>query len=187
VNGAGKSTLLKMVAGHLAPDAGEVRLGAALKLGYFSQNALDLLDPELTIWEHVDRAFPGASTPSKRSLLGAFDFPGDDIDKHVRVLSGGERSRLILAQMLFDPPNFLVLDEPTNHLDLATKEMLVETLRDFPGTMLFVSHDRTFLRGLASRVLVLPEPGDGGRPAVFHDSYAKWVEHTGLEAPGVHR
>ncbi len=187
VNGAGKSTLLKMVAGHAQPDSGLVRLGAALKLGYFSQNALDLLDPELTIWEQIDHAFPGATTPSKRSLLGAFDFPGDDIDKHIRVLSGGERSRLILAHMLFDPPNFLVLDEPTNHLDLATKEMLVRTLEGFSGTMLFVSHDRGFLRGLANRVLVLPAPGEGGRPGVFHESYAKWVEHTGIEAPGVHR
>jgi len=187
VNGAGKSTLLKMLAGRLQPDSGEVRLGAALKLGYFSQNALDLLDPALTVWEQIDHAFPAATTPSKRSLLGAFDFPGDDIDKHIRVLSGGERSRLILAQMLFDPPNFLVLDEPTNHLDLATKEMLVATLRDFSGTMVFVSHDRTFLRGLASRVLVLSGDGAGGKPGVFHDSYSKWVEHTGLEAPGVHR
>src|SRR5258706_724386 len=177
VNGAGKSTLLKMVAGHAQPDSGLVRLGAALKLGYFSQNTLDLLDPELTIWEQIDHAFPGATTPSKRSLLGAFDFPGDDIDKHIRVLSGGERSRLILAHMLFDPPNFLVLDEPTNHLDLATKEMLVRTLEGFSGTMLFVSHDRGFLRGLANRVLVLPAPGEGGRPGVFHESYAKWVEH----------
>jgi ATPase subunit of ABC transporter with duplicated ATPase domains len=185
-NGAGKSTLLKMVAGHVAPDAGEVKLGASLELGYFSQNALDLLDPELTVWEQIDHAFPLASTPSKRSLLGAFDFPGDDIDKHIRVLSGGERSRLILAQMLFDPPNFLVLDEPTNHLDLDTKEMLVRTLHEFTGTMLFVSHDRAFLRGLANKVLVLP--GDeGGAPQVFHRTYAEWVEHTGLEAPGVHR
>jgi ATPase subunit of ABC transporter with duplicated ATPase domains len=187
VNGAGKSTLLKMVAGHLQPDSGEVRLGASLKLGYFSQNALDLLDPALTTYEQIDHAFPTATTPSKRSLLGAFDFPGDDIDKHIRVLSGGERSRLILAQMLFDPPNFLVLDEPTNHLDLATKQMLVETLAGFEGTMLFVSHDRTFLRGLANRVLVLPGPGEGARPQVFHDSYAQWVERTGIEAPGVHR
>ena len=187
VNGAGKSTLLKMVAGELQPDSGEVRLGASLKLGYFSQNALDLLDPELTIWEQIDHAFPAASTPSKRSLLGAFDFPGDDIDKHIRVLSGGERSRLILAQMLFDPPNFLVLDEPTNHLDLATKEMLVKTLAGFSGTMLFVSHDRTFLRGLSNRVLVLDGADGAKKPSVFHDSYAKWVEHTGIEAPGVHR
>jgi ATPase subunit of ABC transporter with duplicated ATPase domains len=185
MNGAGKSTLLKMVAGQVSPDGGEVRLGASLKLGYFSQNALDLLDPTLTIYEQIDRAFPLASTPSKRSLLGSFDFPGDDIDKHIRVLSGGERSRLILAQMLFDPPNFLVLDEPTNHLDLETKEMLVKTLEGFSGTMLFVSHDRTFLRGLANRVLVLG--GVGERPEIHHRSYAQWVEHSGLEAPGVHR
>ncbi len=185
VNGAGKSTLLKMIAGHVQPDAGTVKLGASLKLGYFSQNALDLLDPALTTWEQIDHAFPAATTPSKRSLLGAFDFPGDDIDKHIRVLSGGERSRLVLAQMLFDPPNFLVLDEPTNHLDLATKQMLVKTLVGFSGTMIFVSHDRTFLRGLANRVLVLGQPGEA--PSVFHDSYEKWVERTGLEAPGVHR
>jgi ATPase subunit of ABC transporter with duplicated ATPase domains len=185
VNGAGKSTLLKMVAGHLQPDSGEVRVGAAVKLGYFSQNALDLLDPELTVWEQIDHEFPGATTPSKRNLLGSFDFPGDEIDKHIRVLSGGERSRLVLAQMLYDPPNFLVLDEPTNHLDLATKEMLVKTLEGFSGTMLFVSHDRTFLRGLANRVLVLGGPGE--KPEVFHRSYAEWVEMTGLEAPGVHR
>jgi ATPase subunit of ABC transporter with duplicated ATPase domains len=185
-NGAGKSTLLKMVAGKIQPDAGEVKLGASLELGYFSQNALDLLDPELTVWEQIDHAFPLATTPSKRSLLGAFDFPGDDIDKHIRVLSGGERSRLILAQMLFDPPNFLVLDEPTNHLDLDTKEMLVRTLHDFTGTMLFVSHDRTFLRGLANKVLVLPGD-DGSKPEIYHRTYTQWVEHTGLEAPGVHR
>ncbi|MBL8857502.1 MAG: ABC-F family ATP-binding cassette domain-containing protein [Planctomycetes bacterium] len=184
-NGAGKSTLLKLVAGHTQADAGEVKLGASLQLGYFSQNALDLLDPKLTIWEQIDRAFPLASTPSKRSLLGAFDFPGDDIDKHIAVLSGGERSRLILAQMLFDPPNFLVLDEPTNHLDLETKEMLVKTLDHFEGTMLFVSHDRTFLRGLATRVLVLDS--EGGKPEIHHRSYSQWVEHSGLEAPGVHR
>jgi ATPase subunit of ABC transporter with duplicated ATPase domains len=105
------------------------------------------------------------------------------------VLSGGERSRLVLAQMLFDPPNFLVLDEPTNHLDLATKEMLVKTLHDFDGTMLFVSHDRTFLRGLATKVLDLSGGGEGvaRQPLVFHGSYDQWVERTGHEAPGVHR
>jgi ATPase subunit of ABC transporter with duplicated ATPase domains len=184
-NGAGKSTLLKLVAGHAQPDGGGVKLGASLKLGYFSQNALDLLDPQLTIYEQIDHAFPLASTPSKRSLLGSFDFPGDDIDKPISVLSGGEKSRLILAQMLFDPPNFLVLDEPTNHLDLETKEMLVKTLEGFQGTMLFVSHDRTFLRGLANRVLVLS--AEGARPEIHHRSYAQWVEHSGLEAPGVHR
>jgi ATPase subunit of ABC transporter with duplicated ATPase domains len=189
VNGAGKTTLLKLVAGVTKPDAGEVRLGASLKLGYFAQSALEILDPALTVWEQIDRAFPTATTPSKRSLLGAFDFPGDEIDKRIAVLSGGERSRLVLAQMLFDPPNFLVLDEPTNHLDLATKEMLVKTLTDFDGTMLFVSHDRTFLRGLANKVLDLSGGGDGTsrQPLIFQSSYEKWVERTGHEAPGVHR
>jgi ATPase subunit of ABC transporter with duplicated ATPase domains len=125
-----------------------------------------------------------------RTLLGAFQFSGTDIDKPVRVLSGGEKSRLVMARMLFDPPNFLVLDEPTNHLDLETKEMLVAALHDFEGTMLFVSHDRTFLRGLATRVLEL-RPGDGnGTPAqpprLYPGSYVEFVERTGAEAPGVH-
>ncbi len=189
VNGAGKTTLLKLVAGVIAPDAGSVRLGASLKLGTFAQSALEILDPSLSVWEEIDRAFPVASTAAKRSLLGAFDFPGDDIEKRVAVLSGGERSRLVLARMLFDPPNFLVLDEPTNHLDLVTKEMLVKTLADFDGTMLFVSHDRAFLRGLSTRVLDLSGGGEGTakRPLVFHGSYEAWVERTGHEAPGVHR
>ena len=189
VNGAGKSTLLKMVAGALEPDAGSVRLGASLKLGYFAQSALEILDPKLTVWEQIDGAFPTATIPSKRSLLGAFDFPGDDIEKHIHALSGGERSRLVLAQMLFDPPNFLVLDEPTNHLDLETKEMLVKTLTAFEGTMLFVSHDRAFLRGLATNVLDLSGGGEGiaQKPLVFPGDYRQWVERTGHEAPGVHR
>jgi ATPase subunit of ABC transporter with duplicated ATPase domains len=138
------------------------------------------------VWEQLDHRFPLATTGSKRNLLGAFQFSGDDIDKRVAVLSGGERSRLVLALMLFDPPNFLVLDEPTNHLDLLTKEMLVATLRDFGGTMLFVSHDRTFLRGLANRVLDVSACPQGGRPVVYPGSYADWVEKTGTEAPGVH-
>jgi ATPase subunit of ABC transporter with duplicated ATPase domains len=187
VNGAGKSTLLKLVAGALEPDRGAVKLGASLKLGYFSQSALDILDPERTVYEQLDAAFPTATTPSKRNALGAFDFPGDEIDKPIRVLSGGEKSRLVLCQMLFDPPNFLVLDEPTNHLDLDTKQMLVQTLAKFEGTMLFVSHDRTFLKGLATRVLDLTGTTEGRQPTVHHGSYERWVEHTGQEAPGVHR
>mgnify|MGYP000016118283 CR=1 FL=1 len=185
VNGAGKTTLLKMVAGILAVDSGELRLGASLKLGYFSQSALEILDAKKTVWEDIDGRFPLASIATKRNLLGAFQFGEDDITKRVSMLSGGERSRLVLAQMLFDPPNFLVLDEPTNHLDMATKEMLVKTLHEFEGTMLFVSHDRTFLKGLATRVLDLS--GNGGRsPLVFHSSYSEWVDRTGHEAPGVH-
>ncbi|MCP3915643.1 MAG: ABC-F family ATP-binding cassette domain-containing protein [bacterium] len=188
VNGSGKTTLLKLITGELVPDAGEVKLGAGLKLGYFAQSALELLDPSLTVYGQIDEAYPAATTPSKRTLLGAFDFPGDEIDKPIRVLSGGERSRLVLAQMLFDPPNFLVLDEPTNHLDLATKEILVRTLSKFDGTMLFVSHDRTFLRGLANKVLDLSGGGEGKtrKPLVFHGDYPAWVERTGHEAPGVH-
>jgi ATPase subunit of ABC transporter with duplicated ATPase domains len=186
-NGSGKSTLLKMVAGATAPDAGAIKIGASVKLGYFAQEALDVLDPARTVWEEIDARFPLANIGTKRNLLGAFEFSGDDIEKRVSVLSGGEKSRLVLALMLFDPPNFLVLDEPTNHLDLFTKEMLVATLKDFGGTMLFVSHDRTFLRGLANRVLDVTGDGHERQPKVYEGSYAAWVEATGEEAPGVHR
>ncbi|HEU4417331.1 MAG TPA: ATP-binding cassette domain-containing protein, partial [Planctomycetota bacterium] len=185
-NGSGKTTLLKMVAGHLEPDSGTVKLGS-VKLGYFAQQALDLLDPDLTVYEQVDRKFPLEATGQKRTLLGAFQFSGDDHEKRIAVLSGGEKSRLVLALMLFDPPNFLVLDEPTNHLDLVTKEMLVRTLQDFDGTMLFVSHDRGFLRGLATRVLDVSACAEGKLPAVYPGSYVEWVDRTGMEAPGVHR
>jgi ATPase subunit of ABC transporter with duplicated ATPase domains len=185
-NGSGKTTLLKMVAGQLQPDAGTVKLGS-VKMGYFAQQALELLDPDLTVYEQVDRKFPLASTGAKRNLLGAFQFSGDEQDKLVKFLSGGEKSRLVLALMLFDPPNFLVLDEPTNHLDLLTKEMLVRTLQDFDGTMLFVSHDRGFLRGLANRVLDVSECAAGRAAKAYPGSYVEWVEKTGMEAPGVHR
>ena len=184
-NGAGKSTLLKMVAGAIQPDAGTVRLGASLGLGYFSQQALDLLDPELTVLEQMQNDFPMEGLGVLRNLLGAFQFSGDDVDKKVRSLSGGEKSRLVMARMLFNPPNFLVLDEPTNHLDLATKEMLIEALKNFEGTMLFVSHDRTFLRGLANRVLELGGEEHEG-PLAFGGTYAEYVERMGREAPGVH-
>ena len=186
-NGAGKTTLLRMVAGVLPPDAGEVKLGASLKLGYFAQQALDLLDPALTVWEQIQADFPHESVGALRNLLGAFQFSGDEIDKKVRALSGGEKSRLAMARMLYDPPNFLVLDEPTNHLDLATKEMLVDALKEFDGTMLFVSHDRTFLRGLSNRVLELGgETGTDPEPHLYPGSYLEYVERTGHEAPGVH-
>ena len=184
-NGAGKSTLLKMVSGSLEPDGGSVRLGASLKMGYFSQQAFDVLDPNLTVWEQIQKDFPLESIGTLRSLLGAFQFSGDEVEKKIRSLSGGERSRLVLARMLLDPPNFLVLDEPTNHLDLATKEMLVEALKDFDGTMLFVSHDRMFLRGLSNRVLELPEER-GAAPRVYGGSYVEYVNASGHEAPGVH-
>jgi ATPase subunit of ABC transporter with duplicated ATPase domains len=185
-NGAGKTTLLKMVSGALAPDAGSVRLGASLQMGYFAQQSLDLLDPDRTLFEQMQHDFPSETQGTLRALLGAFQFSGDDVDKPVRALSGGEKSRLVIARMLLNPPNFLVLDEPTNHLDLETKDMLVAALAGFEGTMLFVSHDRTFLRGLSNRVLELhPDDGDR-RPKVYLGGYAEYVAATGQEAPGVH-
>jgi len=187
-NGAGKSTLLKMVAGALAPDAGTIALGASLKMGYFAQQALDVLKPDLTIEEQLQYDFPHESIGALRSLAGAFQFSGDDTDKKIRTLSGGEKTRLVMARMLLHPPNFLVLDEPTNHLDLATKEMLLEALADFDGTMLFVSHDREFLRGLSNRVLELGgESGTDIEPHAYPGSYVEYVARTGHEAPGVHR
>ncbi len=181
VNGAGKSTLLKLVAGAAAPDAGSVAIGSSVKLGYFAQHSMELLDPGRTVWDTVVAAFPLASIGSLRTLLGVFGFPGDDIEKPCRVLSGGEKARLVLARMLYDPPNFLVLDEPTNHLDLDTKEMLVEALQGYEGTMLFVSHDRQFLGALSNRVL---EIGPEGAHA-YAGGYREYVEQSGHEAPGV--
>jgi len=186
-NGAGKTTLLRMVAGVLAPDSGRIALGASLKTGYFAQQALDLLDPELTIEEQLQKDFPDESIGVLRNLAGAFQFSGDDIDKKIRALSGGEKTRLVIARMLLDPPNFLVLDEPTNHLDLFTKEMLIEALKEFEGTMLFVSHDRAFLRGLSNRVVELGgESGLEPEPHLYPGSYVEYVARTGHEAPGVH-
>ena len=186
-NGAGKTTLLRLIAGALEPDAGSVRIGASVKMGYFAQQALQILDPKLTVEEQMIKDFPQESIGVLRTLLGAFQFPGDETDKPIRSLSGGERTRLVLARMLLHPPNFLVLDEPTNHLDLATKEMLIDALGDFEGTMIFVSHDRSFLRGLGSRVLELGgESGTDSQPLVYPGSYVDYVARSGHEAPGVH-
>ncbi|MDI1428836.1 ABC-F family ATP-binding cassette domain-containing protein [Polyangium sorediatum] len=183
VNGAGKSTLLKMIAGELTPDAGGASIGASVKLGYFAQHAMDVLDPELTVTGTLIHSFPDASLGTLRTLAGCFGFSGDDVDKPVRVLSGGEKARLVLARMLYDPPNFLVLDEPTNHLDIATKEMLVEALSNFEGTMLFVSHDRHFLAQLSNRVLELTPEG----VHKYGGGYLEYVATSGHEAPGLRR
>jgi ATPase subunit of ABC transporter with duplicated ATPase domains len=176
-----------MIAGAALPDDGSVRLGASLSLGYFAQQSLDVLDPDLSIIEQLQKDFPQDGMGSLRTLAGAFQFSGDDVDKKIRALSGGEKSRLAIARMLYNPPNFLVLDEPTNHLDLATKEMLTEVLSQFEGTMIFVSHDRAFLRGLGSRVLELGgESGTDRRPLVYPGSYVEYVQKMGHEAPGIH-
>jgi ATPase subunit of ABC transporter with duplicated ATPase domains len=182
VNGAGKSTLLKLVAGTTEPDEGSVTLGGSVKMGYFAQHAMDLLDGDSTVFETLDAAFPRAGQGSLRTLAGAFGFSGDEIDKRCRVLSGGEKARLVMALMLYDPPNFLVLDEPTNHLDIATKEMLIAGLAQYEGTMLFVSHDRHFLAALSNRVLELTSDGIHQ----YGGGYTEYVARSGHEAPGLH-
>ncbi len=181
-NGAGKSTLLKLVAGSAEPDQGAVTVGGSVKMGYFAQHSMELLDGEETVFESLEGSFPQAGQGPLRTLAGCFGFSGDDVDKRCRVLSGGEKARLVMAKMLFDPPNFLVLDEPTNHLDMATKEMLVAALSEFEGTMLFVSHDRHFLAALSNRVLELTPEG----VHQFGGGYTEYVARTGREAPGLH-
>ena len=181
VNGAGKSTLLKLVAGTAEPDAGSVSRGPSVKLGYFAQHAMDVIDGDMTIFQTLEAAFPQAGQAPLRALAGCFGFSGDDIEKKCRVLSGGEKARLAMALILFDPPNFLVLDEPTNHLDIQTKQMLIEALSSFEGTMLFVSHDRHFLAALSNRVLELTPEG----PHAYGGGYTEYVQATGQEAPGL--
>jgi len=181
-NGAGKSTLLKLAASAIAPDQGSVTIGANVKMGYFAQHAMDLLDGDDTVFESLEESFPQAGQGPLRTLAGCFGFSGDDIEKPCRVLSGGEKARLVMAKMLYDPPNFLVLDEPTNHLDMATKEMLVAALKEFEGTMLFVSHDRHFLAALSNRVLELTPEGIHQ----YGGGYSEYVARTGQEAPGLH-
>ena len=182
VNGAGKSTLLKLVAGAAEPDAGTVAIGASVKMGYFAQHAMDLLDGERSVFGTLEDAFPQAGQGALRALAGCFGFSGDDVEKRCRVLSGGEKARLVMALMLYDPPNFLVLDEPTNHLDIATKEMLITALASYEGAMLFVSHDRHFLAALSNRVLELTPEG----VHAYGGGYTEYVERTGQEAPGLH-
>jgi ATPase subunit of ABC transporter with duplicated ATPase domains len=181
VNGAGKSTLLKLVAGESSPDDGSVARGPSVKMGYFAQHAMDVLDGDRTVFEQLQDSFPQAGQAPLRALAGCFGFSGDEIEKKCRVLSGGEKARLVMAIMLFDPPNFLVLDEPTNHLDIATKEMLISALSQYEGTMLFVSHDRHFLAALSNRVLELTPEG----VHAYGGGYTEYVQSTGQEAPGL--
>jgi ATPase subunit of ABC transporter with duplicated ATPase domains len=181
VNGAGKSTLLKLVAGAADPDAGAVVLGSSVKMGYFAQHAMEVLDGDRTVFQWLEESFPQAGQGSLRALAGCFGFSGDEIDKKCRVLSGGEKARLVMAKMLYDPPNFLVLDEPTNHLDLATKEMLISALTRYEGAMLIVSHDRRFLAALSNRVLELTPEG----VHEYGGGYTEYVARTGCEAPGL--
>ncbi|MBU1082295.1 MAG: ATP-binding cassette domain-containing protein, partial [Spirochaetes bacterium] len=179
-NGAGKSTLMRLVAGVDPDYEGSIRLGTGISVGYFSQDVADSLDESLTVEEEASSACPTNLLPGIRNLLGAFLFRGDDVGKRVSVLSGGERSRLALLKMLLHPANLLVLDEPTNHLDLDSKDVLLEALKRFEGTVLFVSHDRFFIEGLADRVLEL---SCGSSPRLYYGDFAYYLSKKAEEAP----
>ncbi len=181
-NGSGKTTLLKMMAGQLKPDQGNVAVGASVTMGYFAQHQLEQLDASRTVIEELVAHSPTTNLGTLRNLAGAFGFHGDDHDKPIKVLSGGERARLALAKILFDAPNLLVLDEPTNHLDIVTKRALVKALSGYEGTIVFVSHDRAFLRAIATRILEL---SPGKKPHLYGGSYDEYVATTGREAPGM--
>lgn len=155
INGAGKSTLLKIIAGHVKPTEGQLSIGSSIRMGYFSQNSLDVLDSKSTILDEVQKRIPMASLGSIRNLLGAFKFSGEDVEKRIDILSGGEKSRVVLACLLAQAPNLLVLDEPTNHLDIVSREILLEAIKSFPGTVMIVSHDRYFLREITTKVFEL--------------------------------
>jgi ATP-binding cassette subfamily F protein 3 len=177
VNGAGKSTFLKCLAGQAEPTSGSVTVGANVHLGYFSQHSMELLDPKRSVFETVQEALPTASVGVVRNLCAAFLFQGDDVDKRIDKLSGGEKSRVVLALLLARPLNLLVLDEPTNHLDILSREVLLEALCNFAGTVLLVSHDRHFLRSLVSRVFEI----DHGRLLPFEGDYDYYLHKSGHE------
>ena len=155
VNGAGKSTLMKILTGETDPTSGKYTIGANIEVGYFSQNSLDVLDPNSTILEEVHSRIPNSNLGYVRNLLGTMKFSGDDADKKISIISGGEKSRVVLATILAKPVNLLVLDEPTNHLDIVSREVLLEAIKNFPGTVMIVSHDRHFLREITTRVFEL--------------------------------
>ncbi|ACH39708.1 ABC transporter, ATP-binding protein [Citrifermentans bemidjiense Bem] len=174
VNGAGKSTFLKVLAGETDPSQGSVALGANVELGYFSQHAMEILDPKKTIFETVQDVIPLATIGVIRNLLGSFLFQGDDVDKRIENLSGGEKSRVVLATLLARPVNFLVLDEPTNHLDIRSREILLNALDNFAGTVILVSHDRHFLRLLVDRVIEV----DHGEMRLYEGDYDYYLSKT---------
>ena len=175
VNGAGKSTFLKILAGRTAPTSGSLTLGAAVAPGYFSQHAMDVLDPRLTVFETLQAALPEAGIGVLRNILAAFLFRGDEIEKRIANLSGGEKSRVVLATLLSQPLNLLILDEPTNHLDIQSREVLLAALQEFGGTVVLVSHDRHFLRAVANRVLEL----DHGELRSYEGDYRYYLEKSG--------
>ncbi len=174
VNGAGKSTFLKVLAGETQPTSGSATIGASVQLGYFSQHAMDLLNPKKTVFETLQDTIPHASIGVIRNLLGAFLFQGDAVEKRIENLSGGEKSRVVLATLLARPLNFLILDEPTNHLDIRSREILLEALQSFTGTVVLVSHDRHFLRSLVNRVFEI----DHGEMRIYEGNYEYYLGKT---------
>jgi ATP-binding cassette subfamily F protein 3 len=177
VNGAGKSTFLKTLAGQTEATTGSVTIGASVHPGYFSQHSMELLDPKKTVFETVQDALPLQTIGVLRNLCAAFLFQGDDVDKRVDKLSGGEKSRLVLATLLGRPLNLLILDEPTNHLDIQSREVLLAALQDFTGTLLLVSHDRHFLRSLVGRVFEI----DHGKMIAYEGDYEYYLRKTGRD------
>jgi ATP-binding cassette subfamily F protein 3 len=177
VNGAGKSTLLKTIVGQTAPTAGTVTIGANVKIGYFSQHALDVLDPQMTLMQTVESRLPDASIGFIRNLLGAFLFSGDDVEKKIGMLSGGEKSRVALALILASPLNLLVLDEPTNHLDIDSRGVLLNAVKAFEGTVLVVSHDRYFLREIVNRVFEIRQ----GEMRDYPGTYDEYLERSAAQ------
>ncbi len=172
VNGAGKSTLLKIITKQTDATEGICNIGPSIQLGYFSQNSLDLLNPQNTILQEVESRVPNASLGSIKSLLGAFLFSGEEVEKKISILSGGEKSRVILACILSQPVNLLVLDEPTNHLDIKSREVLLKAIKDFPGTVMMVSHDRYFLREITTRVFEI----DKNHLQTYDMNYHEYLE-----------
>jgi len=175
VNGAGKSTFLKVLAGQTEPSAGTSGIGASVNLGYFSQHSMELLDGKKTVLQSVQDALPNANLGVIRNLCAAFLFQGDDVEKRIDKLSGGEKSRVVLATLLANPLNVLVLDEPTNHLDIQSREILLEALKGFAGTVLLVSHDRHFLRALVNRVFEI----DHGEMRTYEGNYDYYLTKSG--------
>lgn len=174
-NGAGKSTLLRIISGNDADFSGTVKLGSGVSIGYFSQDNAETLKGSMSILEFLEAESPLELIPKLRDMLGAFLFRGDDVFKSIDVLSGGEKSRLALLRILLKSVNLLILDEPTNHLDLHSKDVLLKALKDFGGTVIFVSHDRGFIESLANRVLEL-KPGEA---KVFPGDYKYYLEQIG--------
>ena len=181
-NGAGKSTLMRLVAGKELPRMGERREGHNLSLGYFAQDQAAQLNASRTVLEEITADAPFDMVPHLRNILGAFLFSSEEVDKKVAILSGGERNRLALAKLLLIPCNFLLLDEPTNHLDIDAKDVLLEALKNYDGTMLFVSHDRYFVDHLATRVLEVGK----GRVVSYSGNYSDFLKSKELEGGGGH-